>query len=58
MPAGVKVLGCSVCSVKDAPEYGKYPDYARHPYTIGPKVLSDKYAMVRVRVTGKVAGRP
>ena len=71
VPAGVKVLGYGVYSVKDTPGYllgyhetshpsagsvdpGKYPDYAGHPYTIKPKVLSDKYVMVRVRVTGRV----
>ncbi|WP_262057656.1 hypothetical protein [Streptomyces sp. STR69] len=71
IPAGVKILGYGVYSVKDTPGYllgyhetsppiagsvdpAKYPNYAGHPYTIKPKVLSDKYAMVRLKVTGKV----
>ncbi|MFG2778123.1 hypothetical protein ACGFY7_09720 [Streptomyces prunicolor] len=74
VPAGVKILGYSVYSVKDTPGYllgyyetrhpsagsvdpGAYPDYAGHPYAIKPKALSDKYAMVRVQVTGKVTGK-
>ncbi|MDX3750259.1 hypothetical protein [Streptomyces sp. AK08-02] len=71
IPAGVKILGYGVYSVKDTPGYllgyhetsppvagsvdpAKYPNYAGHPYTIKAKVLSDKYAMVRIKVTGKV----
>ncbi|MDX2542197.1 hypothetical protein ACOT81_31420 [Streptomyces sp. WI04-05B] len=71
IPAGAKVLGYSVYSVKDTPGYllgyqetahptkgdvdlDKYTNYAGHPYTIKAKVLSDKYAMVRIKVTGKV----
>jgi hypothetical protein len=71
VPAGGKVLGYSVYSVKDTPGYrlgyqetahptagdvdlDKYPNYAGHPYTIKPGALSDKYAVVRLKVTGKV----
>jgi hypothetical protein len=32
----------------------KYPDYYGHPYTIKPGVLSDKYTVIRLRVTGKI----
>ncbi|WP_330290135.1 hypothetical protein [Streptomyces sp. NBC_00576] len=71
IPAGAKVLGYSVYSVKDTPGYrlgyqetahptagdvdlDKYTNYAGHPYTIGPSVLSDKYAVARIKVTGKI----
>ena len=71
IPAGGKLLGYSVYSVKDTPGYrlgyqetahptagdvdlDKYPNYAGHPYTIKPGVLSDKYAVVRLKVTAKV----
>jgi hypothetical protein len=33
----------------------KYPNYAGHPFVIKPGALSEKYAMVRLRVTGKVS---
>jgi len=72
VPAGAKVLGYAVYSVKDTPGYrlgyqetahptagdvdlDKYPNYAGHPYTIKPGALSDKYAVVRLKVTAKVA---
>ena len=71
VPAGAKVLGYAVYSVKDTPGYrlgyqetahptagdvdlDKYPNYAGHPYTIKPGALSDKYAVVRLKVTAKV----
>ncbi|MFF7048211.1 hypothetical protein ACFY94_07610 [Streptomyces griseorubiginosus] len=71
VPAGVKVLGYAVYSVKDTPGYrlgyqetthptagdvdlDKYPNYAGHPYTIKPGALSDKYAVVRLKVTAQV----
>jgi len=71
VPAGAKVLGYAVYSVKDTPGYqlgyqetahptagdvdlDKYPNYAGHPYTIKPGALSDKYAVVRLKVTAQV----
>jgi len=72
VPTGVAVLGYFVYSVKDTPGYrlgyqdsnhkggpdlDKYPNYAGHPFIIKPGVLSDKYAMVHLRVTGKVSKR-
>ncbi|MFF3373381.1 hypothetical protein ACFYXF_10575 [Streptomyces sp. NPDC002680] len=32
----------------------KYPNYSGHAYTIKPGALSDKYAVVRLRVTGRI----
>jgi hypothetical protein len=69
IPKGISVLGYPVYSVKDTPGYllgyrddshdgepnlDKYPNYAKHPFTIKAGAISDKYAMVRVRITGKV----
>jgi hypothetical protein len=70
VPTGVKVLSYLVYSVKDTPGYqpssqdsdhtdgpdmDKYPNCAGHPFTIKPGALSDKYAMVKIRTTGKVS---
>lgn len=70
VPPGVKVVGYPVYSVyhtsghqlayddsshEGGPELDKTPNYAAHPYTIKPGVLSDKYAMVHLHVTGKIS---
>ena len=70
LPSGVKVIGYPVYSVnhtsgyqlayddsshEGGPELDKTPNYAGHPYTIKPGVLSDKYAMVHLHVTGKLS---
>jgi len=72
MPSGVKELGYPVYSEKDTVQYrldyqfspvqksdlnlAKYPDYSGKPFTIEPGAQSDRYAMVKVEVTGPVSG--
>ena len=69
IPGGVRVIGYPVYSESDTTQYrmaygfkpkdsdfdlSKYPDYAGKKFTIAPGKQSNRYAMVKIEVTGPV----